>query len=126
MKARGQSQPSPLAQPARQPIDLTPLATVIVVVASLAYLLFSRTRRRTTRISNYEGPPRLSAIFCFPVKSMRGVSLTVAKLDGSGIAHDRRWVVLQEKAASGQDFSVVTAREFPDSAGRRGRRNLVR
>ncbi len=38
--------------------------------------------------------PRLSALYCYPVKSCRGVALTEATLDRRGIVHDREMLVV--------------------------------
>ncbi len=38
--------------------------------------------------------PRLSALYCYPVKSCRGIALTDAMLDRRGILHDRAFMVV--------------------------------
>ncbi len=39
----------------------------------------------------------VSALFIYPVKSCRGVSLDSAQLESFGLKHDRRWMVVDEK-----------------------------
>ncbi len=53
----------------------------------------------------------LSEIFIYPVKSLRGISLTSAKLEPRGLAYDRRWMIV----ADGGD-TFLTQREFPTMA----------
>ena len=38
--------------------------------------------------------PRVSGLYCYPVKSCRGVSLSEAALDERGIVHDREFMVV--------------------------------
>ncbi len=38
--------------------------------------------------------PRLSAIYCYPVKSCRGIALSEAALDQRGIVHDREMLIV--------------------------------
>ena len=38
--------------------------------------------------------PHLSALFCYPVKSCRGVALSEAALDGRGVVHDRGMMIV--------------------------------
>ncbi len=38
--------------------------------------------------------PRLSALFCYPVKSCRGVALTETALDRRGVVHDREMMIV--------------------------------
>jgi len=51
--------------------------------------------------------PILSAIYIYPVKSCRGISLTSARLDARGLEHDRNWMVVN---AEGR---FLTQRQFP-------------
>lgn len=53
----------------------------------------------------------LSQIFIYPVKSLRGISLTSAKVEARGLAYDRRWMIV----ADGGD-TFLTQREFPEMA----------
>ncbi|MCG7942313.1 MAG: MOSC domain-containing protein, partial [Candidatus Thiodiazotropha taylori] len=39
-------------------------------------------------------PICLSALHCYPVKSLRGVTLDRSRVDGFGLVHDRRWMVV--------------------------------
>ncbi|MDH3767218.1 MAG: MOSC domain-containing protein, partial [Gammaproteobacteria bacterium] len=50
---------------------------------------------------------RLSRIFIYPIKSTAPLELTEAEVQAEGLAHDRRYVVTDEK---GRFF---TARRFP-------------
>lgn len=54
--------------------------------------------------------PTLSAIAIYPIKSCRGIALTEAKVERRGIAHDRRFMVVD---AQGQ---FITQREEPRMA----------
>lgn len=54
---------------------------------------------------------QLSEIFIYPVKSLRGISLTSAKVEPRGLAYDRRWMIV---ADGGETF--FTQREFPEMA----------
>ncbi len=40
--------------------------------------------------------PRLSALYCYPVKSCRGVALDEAVLDRRGIVHDREFMIVDD------------------------------
>jgi uncharacterized protein len=54
----------------------------------------------------------LRAIYCYPVKSMRGESLTESSVEWQGLPGDRRYAFVQ-----GEDHSVfpyLTGREVPD------------
>ncbi|HMO40245.1 MAG TPA: MOSC domain-containing protein [Saprospiraceae bacterium] len=50
----------------------------------------------------------LSQIFVYPVKSLRGIALSEAVVEPRGLAHDRRWMLVD---ADGMFF---TQREFPE------------
>ena len=50
-------------------------------------------------------PPILTAINRFPVKSLRGETLTSAAVEPWGLAGDRRWMVVDS------DGEAITARE---------------
>jgi MOSC domain-containing protein len=43
---------------------------------------------------------KLSRLFVYPVKSLAGVELTEAEVDEFGIAHDRRWLVIDDRGES--------------------------
>ena len=45
---------------------------------------------------------RLSALTIYPIKSARGIALTESQVDGFGLRHDRRWMVVDD---SGQFLS---------------------
>ena len=38
---------------------------------------------------------RLTGLYVYPVKSMKGIALTEAELTGLGLRHDRRWMVIR-------------------------------
>jgi len=38
----------------------------------------------------------LSGIYIYPVKSLKGISLSGANLEERGLQHDRRWMVVDE------------------------------
>lgn len=52
-------------------------------------------------------PMHLAALFCYPVKSCRGISLPAAELGPTGLAHDRSFLVVRP------DGSFLTQRELP-------------
>jgi uncharacterized protein YcbX len=52
----------------------------------------------------------LSSLYFYPVKSLRGIALERAPVDGRGIHFDRHWMVVDSKG----DF--VTQRQFPRMA----------
>ena len=54
--------------------------------------------------------PRLSAISIYPIKSCRGIALTEAKVERRGIAHDRRFMVVD------QHGQFITQRDEPRMA----------
>jgi hypothetical protein len=54
--------------------------------------------------------PTLQQLWIYPIKSLSGISLTEAKLTRRGLAHDRRWMLID---ASGQ---FLTQRESPEMA----------
>ena len=51
--------------------------------------------------------PILSAIYIYPVKSCRGISVASARLDAWGLEHDRNWMVVNT------DGGFLTQRQFP-------------
>jgi uncharacterized protein YcbX len=53
---------------------------------------------------------KITGLFVYPVKSMRGIELQQAKLTGKGLAHDRGWMVVR----SNERF--VSQREIPQMA----------
>lgn len=55
-------------------------------------------------------PPRVTAIFRYPVKSLRGHALDHARIERCGIAGDRRWMVIDTAGR------FVTRRETPAMA----------
>lgn len=50
---------------------------------------------------------RLSGLFIYPIKSARGIALSEARLTPRGLAHDRRFMIVD------QDGLFVTQREVP-------------
>jgi uncharacterized protein len=54
--------------------------------------------------------PRLQQLWIYPIKSLAGISLAEAKLTRRGLAHDRRWMLID---ADGQ---FLTQRESPEMA----------
>ncbi len=50
---------------------------------------------------------RLHSLYCYPVKALGGVELTVAHLDKRGLENDRRWMLVD---ATGQ---FISQRNFP-------------
>jgi hypothetical protein len=56
-------------------------------------------------------PPRITGLFVYPIKGCRGIPLTTATLGPMGLAHDRRWMVVD--AGSGR---FLTQRERPQLA----------
>ncbi len=52
----------------------------------------------------------LSEINIYPVKSLRGISLTEAKVERRGLQYDRRWMLIDE------NNQFLTQREFPKMA----------
>lgn len=52
----------------------------------------------------------ISEIHIYPVKSLRGISLTEAKVEDRGLQFDRRWMLVDEKN------KFLTQREFPKMA----------
>lgn len=57
------------------------------------------------------GDLKVTGLFVYPVKSCRGISLSSAQLEKTGLAWDRRWCVV--KQATGR---FVTQREHPKLA----------
>ncbi|MBW9260110.1 MAG: MOSC domain-containing protein [Candidatus Thiodiazotropha sp. (ex. Lucinisca nassula)] len=55
-------------------------------------------------------PICLSALHCYPVKSLRGVTLDRSCLDRFGLVHDRRWMVVDG------DGGFLSQRELPRMA----------
>jgi len=53
------------------------------------------------------GPVTLSGLNVYPVKSAAGIALTAARVDGRGLAGDRRWMVVDENR------SFLTQRAHP-------------
>ncbi|MGI9037179.1 MAG: MOSC domain-containing protein [Pyrinomonadaceae bacterium] len=53
---------------------------------------------------------RLSEINIYPIKSLRGISLTEAKIERRGLRFDRRWMLVDE------NNECLTQREFPKMA----------
>lgn len=53
---------------------------------------------------------KITGLFIYPVKSMRGIALQQAQLTDKGLAHDRSWMVVR---ANGR---FVTQREIPKMA----------
>ena len=50
---------------------------------------------------------QVTGLYCYPVKSMRGISLTKAAIGLQGLANDRRWMVVDDEGC------FVTQREQP-------------
>jgi uncharacterized protein YcbX len=53
---------------------------------------------------------KITGLFIYPVKSMKGVALNQAKLTSKGLKHDRNWMVVRENGR------FVTQREIPQMA----------
>lgn len=53
---------------------------------------------------------RLSGIYIYPIKSLKGVSLKAAKVETKGLDCDRRWMLVNE------NNEFVTQRDFPKMA----------
>ncbi len=49
----------------------------------------------------------VKSLYCYPVKSCKGVELTHAQVDERGIRHDRSWLIVSESGMA------VTQRDFP-------------
>ncbi|WP_433894027.1 MOSC domain-containing protein [Streptomyces sp. CA-111067] len=60
--------------------------------------------------------PRLSALHLYPVKSLRGIALPEAVVEPWGLAHDRRWMLVDSRT-----LRAVTQREQPRMALLRAR-----
>ncbi len=52
----------------------------------------------------------LSQLFIYPVKSIRGISVSSSRVTDRGLEHDRRWMLVDE------ENSFLTLREFPKMA----------
>ena len=52
----------------------------------------------------------ITALYVYPVKSCRGISLAAAELTGRGLAHDREWMVVDGKG------QFLTQRDLPRMA----------
>ncbi|MEW8626700.1 MAG: MOSC N-terminal beta barrel domain-containing protein [Candidatus Thiodiazotropha sp.] len=52
----------------------------------------------------------LSGLHCYPVKSMKGLALDRSNVDGFGLVHDRRWMVVDA------DGGFLSQRELPRMA----------
>jgi len=53
---------------------------------------------------------QLTGIFVYPVKSLRGISLSAAKVEKRGLQYDRRWMLTDENG------NFFTQRAFPQMA----------
>lgn len=53
---------------------------------------------------------KITGIFIYPVKSLRGIALQSAKVEARGLQYDRRWMIVDE---NGMFF---TQREYPEMA----------
>jgi len=53
---------------------------------------------------------KITGLFIYPVKSMRGIELQQAQLTGKGLAHDRGWMVVRSNGR------FVSQREIPQMA----------
>ena len=62
---------------------------------------------RVWRIKTMTKPPILAAIYIYPVKSCRGISLTSAPLNEWGLKYDRNWMVVDA------DGHFLTQRQLP-------------
>src|SRR4051794_38656745 len=49
----------------------------------------------------------LSGIFIYPIKSLKGIALTEAKIERRGLQYDRRWMLVDS------DNKFMTQREHP-------------
>lgn len=57
-----------------------------------------------------ENGPVLTELYCYPVKSCRGIALQEAQLDEYGIQHDREWMIVD------LDGRFLTQRRHPRMA----------
>lgn len=53
---------------------------------------------------------KISEIYCYPIKSLAGISLSTATLTDRGLLHDRRWMLVRP------DGTFFTQRQFPQMA----------
>jgi uncharacterized protein YcbX len=53
---------------------------------------------------------KITELYCYPVKSLAGISLNHAELDTFGIKHDRRWLIVDEMG------KFITQRTHPKMA----------
>lgn len=50
---------------------------------------------------------QLSKIFLYPIKSLRGIPVSSAKVEARGLQYDRRWMIVDDNGA------LITQREIP-------------
>jgi uncharacterized protein YcbX len=60
----------------------------------------------------------LDAIYCYPVKSLRGAARKIAKVELIGLEDDRRWLVVD---ASGRFQTIRNCRRWCRSRSKRSR-----
>ena len=53
---------------------------------------------------------RLSALYIYPIKSLGGIALSEARVTNRGLAHDRRWMLVDEQQ------QAITQRQVPAMA----------
>src|SRR3990172_6154408 len=53
---------------------------------------------------------KLSSIYIYPIKSLKGIDLTEAKVEERGFRYDRRWMLV------GPDGKMITQRQCPRMA----------
>lgn len=70
----------------------------------VAYCWWRRQRHRK------KNEVRISAMYVYPIKSCRGVSLKKVELTSEGLLHDRRYIVIK---AGQREKVVLTGREVP-------------
>jgi len=87
--------------------ETDPLSLTIALLIGMITLGWLLLRSR--------GPSgKIVGLYCFPVKSMRGIKLKAVQIDRCGVLHDRRYMVVQRNPGSGSyDYKIATAREFP-------------
>ncbi len=79
--------------------NLSIMPPQLFCIAAGGILYFLSARVRALRAKAAPPPPRsieVTGVFIYPVKSMRGHSVTKAHLDGCGFVNDRRWLVVDD------------------------------
>ena len=61
-------------------------------------------------IREEDTPMHLSGLYVYPIKSAGGIPLKASEVDGRGLRHDRRWMLVDETGCS------MSQRRFPRMA----------